>query len=127
MNQIEVMFVFLSILPIIVLLYGVKSWRKPVQWGKNMRGGYHSRRADKTPEHWMFAQMEYARLNIKTGAIWSVIGIVQLVLWKMKLLSAPIGVGAGLVECVVYYIAARWLMEQKLSKRFDESDALLGR
>lgn len=127
MNQIEAMFVLLSILPIIVFLYGMKSWRKPVQWGKNMRGGYHSRRADKTPEHWMFAQMEYARLNIKIGALWSVVGIVQLVLQKMQIFSVSIGIGAGLVECVVYYIVARCLMEQKLSKRFDESDALLGR
>ncbi len=127
MSQIELVFVFLSLLPFGVVIYGIKTWYRPVQWGKNMRGGYHSRRADKTPEHWLFAQMEYARVNLRLGSLWSLAGILQLVLWKLQVLGDSVGAGIAIAEVVVYYIAARTTMEKKLSKRFDQSDALLGR
>ncbi len=127
MNQMTTAILVLIGVPLAVLAYGILGWYKPAQWKKSLRMGYHSRRAERSPEHWMVAQRTYAMLNMRFGAVWCVIAGVETTLLLKGIFVSQTAIFIGCIQAAVYYLAVGYLMEKKLADRFDQADALAGR
>lgn len=127
MNETTAAVLVLMGVPLAVLLYGVWAWYKPAEWKKSMRMGYHSRRAERTPEHWMVAQRMYALMNMRFGGVWCVLAVAETVLFWKNILTPGAAIAVGCVQAAVYYLVVGYRMEKKLADRFDEADALAGR
>lgn len=126
MDQFGVAVLLAILLPIFVLLYGIKGKYYPAPW-QSPRGGYHSRRADKSPIHWQVAQYKYAKINLFAGVIGCIIGAVQSFFLYKKLLFPEISICISLVFITAYYLVARNRIEKTLAMRFDMNDALKGK
>ena len=124
MNE-SVVAVFLAVVvPVLLLLYGVKGWYHPAEWKKSIRGGYHSRRVDKSAIHWQVAQREYAKWNICTGVLGCGVAAVQGTLLYIGWIQPFFSIGISGVFYGAYYIFVRYKIEKTLSDHFDQSDAL---
>ena len=123
MNKFSIAILLAVLLPIIVLLYGIKGRYYPAVW-QSPRGGYHSRRADKSPIHWKVAQYQYAKINQIAGCIGCILGGFQSFLMYQNWILPEISICISLFLITVYYIVARIRIEKILAAQFDMSDAL---
>jgi uncharacterized membrane protein len=82
--------------------------------------GYRTKRSMKSKEVWDFAQIFSAKLMIKGGAVFILMGFLGLFLNLSQTLNIIIGLGVVLFYCV-YLI---YKTEKKLKQKFKDNETL---